>query len=132
MRDARIQISKLNCTILHILSVIALISRTDTSPIFFRKFVFICVYSSIHLFLAVTLNFIMNLNHIGRGMQSLMKFCGNTVHTVNSGGWGNWILLPVKKIQQLKLNSHLFHCHSISQIIHSDFGLSHVTESYFI
>lgn len=56
MRDARIQTSKLNCAILHILSV----TIPDIFPVFFRQFGSICAYLSIHLFLSVTLNFIMN------------------------------------------------------------------------
>lgn len=75
VRDARIQIPKLSCAILRIIPV----TIPDISPVLSRKFGSICVYLSIHLFLAVTLNFIMNFDHISQGMQSLLKFCENTV-----------------------------------------------------
>lgn len=54
---------------------------------------YLCACLSIHLFLPVTLNFIMNFNHTSRGMQSLPKFCENTVQW----GWENQIQLKKKK-----------------------------------
>lgn len=123
MLESRYQNQKglLNCGILHVLSVTIPGIFPPVSSENVALFLCICPY---HLSQPVTLNLIVNFYHIWQRNGNLFCHFGKTLL---NGGEGTKFFFQLKKIQQFKLNSHLFCWPSISQALHAYFGLSYRT-----